>query len=106
MGSGPYYVLQKEKKSNRLIVTKNKHDLYSRGFSLNNLYWVQGEEPFFPFSAQAQIRYQSSVLKGQLLKKENKCYWQCISPQWAVTPGQSVVFYKGGQMMGGGIITK
>jgi tRNA-specific 2-thiouridylase len=35
---------------------------------------------------------------------EDRCQVHFDAPQWAVTPGQSVVFYQGEHCLGGGII--
>ena len=105
LGNGPYYVLKKDQEFNRLVVTKDKIDLQKKDFWLNNLNWIQGQEPSFPFPARAQIRYQTQAQEGQLIReKAGKYYWQYSTPQSAITLGQSAVFYKGQQMMGGGII--
>jgi len=105
LGNGPYYVLKKDKKFNRLVVTKDRTDLQKKGFQLSNLNWIQGQEPLFPFSARAQIRYQTQAQEGRLVReKAGKYYWQYSAPQSAITLGQSAVFYQGQQMMGGGII--
>ncbi len=105
LGAGPYYVLEKNKELNRLVVTKNKTDLQKKDFQLNNLNWIQGKEPLFPFSARVQIRYQAQARKGQLVRERTRKYcWQYSVPQSAITLGQSAVFYQGQRMIGGGII--
>jgi tRNA-specific 2-thiouridylase len=112
-GTGPYYVLAKDLKKNRLIVTGDPKDprLFSRTVALEKVSWVAGE-PRFPLRTRVKIRYQhqsvSAIIKTCSMKHAtyNNAYKvKFDKPQRAVTPGQSAVFYgKGGEVLGGGII--
>ena len=55
--------------------------------------------PRFPDMSQA---YSKDILKTA---EENQFRVEFPEPQWAVTPGQSVVFYQNEVLLGGGIIT-
>lgn len=52
-------------------------------------------------SLTAKVRYRSQAVEAQL--KNGNCL-QFAAPVWGVTPGQSVVLYQGGLVVGGGII--
>ena len=67
---------------------------------------MSGEIPKNRIEICAKIRYNSPEVKATLIlidKKEGKVVFK--EPQRAVTPGQSVVFYDGDEVLGGGIIT-
>jgi len=95
---GPYYVLEKKKKDNLLVITKEKKDLFKKELNFKNGNFFK--KPIFPFQAKVKIRYGG---KGEeALVEKGKVVFS--SPQEAVTSGQSVVFYKGEELIGGGII--
>jgi len=108
ISSGPYYVLDKNQKENLLIVTKNQKDLYKKELVAKNVNWISGKEPKLPLKIKAKIRYRHQPASAIITKNlESKTYaLKFDKSQRAITPGQSVVFYKGQEVLGGGIISK
>jgi len=106
LSGGPYYVLDKDLKKNFLIVTKNERNLYKKELVAKNVNWISGRAPKLPLKVQAKIRYRhqpaSTTLTYNL--KPKTYHLKFNKPQRAITPGQSVVFYKGEELLGGGII--
>ena len=105
LGGGPYYVLEKDLRKNILVVTRDEKDLYKKELIAKNVNWISGILPNFPLRVKAKIRYKHSPASATV-KEEGKRKVRVIfdSPQRAITPGQSVVFYKGDEILGGGII--
>jgi len=102
---GPYYVLDKDFKKNLLIVTKNEKDLYKKELTVKSVNWISGKKPKLPLKVKAKIRYRHKVSPATVYKIQNTKYKILFSSsQRAVTPGQSVVFYQGQELLGGGII--
>ncbi len=103
----PYYVLDKDLKKNLLIITKNENDLYRKELIAKNVNWISGKIPKLPLKIRAKIRYRhepaSTVITRSLKSKVSLRFTQ---PQRAITPGQSVVFYKGQEVLGGGVISE
>jgi len=97
---GPFYVLDKDIKKNTLIVTKNEKDLYKKELIIKDVNWVSGKQPRFPLKAMIRTRYRHKLASAVVDK--NKVISTKL--QRAITPGQSVVFYKGQELLGGGII--
>ena len=99
---GPWFVIEKNTKNNTLIVSKNQKDLLKKEFIAKNLNWILPQK--LPINAQVKIRYKSVFAKAKIAKhnKEIKIIFE--KPQKAITTGQSAVFYKGEQLLGGGII--
>ena len=116
---GPYYVLDKDLKKNTLIVTKNEKDLppdqkfgsgglYKKELRAKNINWISGKIPKLPIIVKAKIRYRHKAATAVITKtSRSKVYSLKFKvSQRAITPGQSVVFYKGQELLGGGIINK
>lgn len=98
---GPYWVLDKDLKKNVLVVTGNERDLLKKELSFKNVNWISGKKPKFPLRVKAKIRYRHKLATG-IIKKGNKFVFN--QPQRAITPGQSIVFYRGQELLGGAII--
>jgi len=102
---GPWFVLGKDTKKNFLIVTKNEKDLLKKELIAENLNWISGKEPKLPLKVKAKIRYRHKVSSATIYHLKSNIYHLIfIKPQQAVTSGQSVVFYKGEELLGGGVI--
>jgi len=99
-GIGPFYVVRLDYKTNDLIVSKDKDDplLYTKKFRIKNVNWVNEPE----LNCQVKIRYQAKSVDCKIIKD----VVILSKPQRAITPGQSAVFYKGEQLLGGGTIDK
>lgn len=111
-GTGPYYVVEKDLKKNILLVTNNEkhHLLFRSALTVEKVNWIAGE-PKLPVKAMVKIRYRnepvSAIIKPITHNLKPKTYEVVFdSLQWAVTPGQSAVFYsKKGELIGGGVIS-
>jgi tRNA-specific 2-thiouridylase len=107
-GAGkPWYVAAKRIASNELVVVQG-HDhplLMKKSLSALDTAWVSGEPP--PVSAYtAKTRYRQADAPCRLAKVlESEIRVDFAEPQWAVTPGQSVVLYDADVCLGGGVIT-
>ncbi len=102
----PYYVWKLDFKRNSLIVTDNEKDLYKKELIAEKVNWISGREPKLPFKIKAKIRYLHPAASATLVKKLQARKYKLIfsKVQRAITPGQSVVFYRGEKVLGGGII--
>ena len=114
---GPFYVVDKDFKNNILVVSKNRKDLLKKEFTASDVNWISPVDlsrqsrgsatakPSGPISAEVKIRYKSVLAKSRILDAGgNKVKIIFSKPQQAITPGQSAVFYKGGKVLGGGVI--
>ena len=101
---GPYWVLDKDLKKNTLVVSKNEKDLLKKEVVFKNANWISDKAPKISTKAKtkAKIRYRHKLSPGTM-KRGNRFVFN--KPQRAVTPGQSIVFYKNQELLGGGIIT-
>jgi len=106
-GTGPYYVVAKDFKSNELLVTTDTNDerLYASKIIIDDASWVSGTEPDWLKTYEAQVRYRA-VLSPCAVKAlgDGTLAVNFETPQWAVASGQSVVFYDRDACLGGGIV--
>ena len=99
----PLYVLKMEIATNRLIVGF-KSQLYSDRLTAGCVNWVSGLSLENGAEVTARVRYRAKEAKATLQINRDKVHVRFAEPQWAITPGQSVVFYQGEIVLGGGLI--
>ncbi|HSA89922.1 MAG TPA: tRNA 2-thiouridine(34) synthase MnmA [Burkholderiales bacterium] len=104
----PWYVAAKDPETNTLVVVQG-HDhplLMKRTLSAADAAWVSGEAPGAPSTHTAKTRYRQADAPCTLSKVlDSEIKVDFSTPQWAVTPGQSVVLYDAEVCLGGGVIT-
>ncbi len=90
----PLYVLQLEAERNALIVGAGER-LLREGCTLRAVTFTAGKPPSAAFSAAAQIRYHAAPTPVEVtLLDDDRAQVAFGTPQRAVTPGQSLVFYQ------------
>ena len=102
-----WYVADKDMKRNRLIVVQGREHrlLYSPRLTATNLNWSSGAPPHCHWVYGAKTRYRQKDAPCTLVDcSSQRCTVDFAEPQWAVTPGQSVVVYESRVCLGGGII--
>lgn len=112
-GGIPYYVAQKDFTTNTLVVAEGPYDerLFNREVMVSDVHWISGKKPKSPLQCEARIRYrqplQDCIVEPKAESREQKAASLNVTfsdAQRAVTPGQSIVFYRREEMLGGGCI--
>lgn len=105
----PWYVVDKNLDDNVLIVAQG-HDhprLFTDTLNATHVHWIADSPDELPFKCHAKTRYRQPDQACTIIdRSEQSCTVHFDQPQRAVTPGQSVVFYKGDECLGGGIIDR
>ncbi|ACC97654.1 tRNA (5-methylaminomethyl-2-thiouridylate)-methyltransferase [Elusimicrobium minutum Pei191] len=100
----PMYVIELLPKQN-LVVVGTKKDLYKDVLTASEINWGSVEEPKEPVKVQAKIRQMHTPSNATLTPLPgNRAEVKFDEPQMSITAGQSVVFYQGDIVLGGGII--
>ena len=104
-----WYVVDKDIEKNVLYVEQGEHHpaLYNPALLASQLHWVAGAPPSLPHACSAKVRYRQTdqpCTIGKLAAGAAQVTF--ATPQRAVTPGQSVVFYEGEACLGGGVIDR
>lgn len=100
----PLYVVALDPARNALIVGPEEA-LYAQGLIARDLHWIwkpEGER----FQAEVQIRYRATPVPAEVELQGGEALVKFSQPVRAVTPGQAAVFYRGDEVLGGGIIAR
>ena len=102
----PWYVSDKIIDENKLVVVQGQtnSDLYHTRLTASNVNWISGVPPQESQNITAKIRYRSNDTSCQINYRSNDILIDFEQPQFAIAPGQSIVFYDQNVCLGGGFI--
>tara|TARA_B100000945_G_C20382285_1_gene597895 strand:- start:171 stop:1262 length:1092 start_codon:yes stop_codon:yes gene_type:complete len=100
----PHYVTKIDSNKNNIFVGE-KVALLDDSCKVSNVNWLV-KDINFPCNIESQIRYNSKVISSKIIIRKGEYEVHFSEPQLAITPGQSIVFYKEDIVLGGGIIEK
>jgi len=100
-----YFVTKKNLKRNALIVAQgaNHPSLFASSLIATDISWID-TPPTFPMRCYAKIRYRQIDQPCTVKNQGTKLHVAFDTPQRAIAPRQSVVFYQGEHCLGGAII--
>ncbi len=100
----PYYVLKKDAETNKVILGSND-DLFMDTLEATDVNFISIEKLTEPLKVKAKVRYKQKETEATIYPLENGDVKVVFDiPQRAITPGQSVAFYDGDTVLGGGFI--
>ncbi len=102
----PLEVVGKNIKANELIVGEQGASQIT-GVELADIHWVSWRPPEneeVPF--ECRLRSLSSRKKGTLTYKGNKGVFSFLGAETLIAPGQSLVLYRGQEVIGGGVMAR
>jgi tRNA-uridine 2-sulfurtransferase len=105
-GGEPWYVVGKDVTANVLFVAQGGENrwLHSRRLEAESPTWTNGAPPATEFRCTAKTRYRQHDQACMVSIHDDRLEVRFDTPQRAVTPGQSVVFYHGEECLGGAVI--
>ncbi len=100
----PLYVLRIDPRKIQIILGK-KEDVFARRFLVKKVHFTACP-PKKKVVLRVRIRYNHREAQAELMPCRGKIKVNFKKPQFAVTPGQSAVFYSRDTAIGGGIIDR
>ncbi len=115
--SYPLYVVKIDADANQIIVGK-KEESYAKACYVAGMNFIMTDYPNSQVQATCMVRYRGKEVGAVLIPQWENCSGEGVKnkscddvmlvkfdePQFAVTPGQSLVLYKGRFVYGGGVI--
>jgi tRNA-specific 2-thiouridylase len=100
------YVIELDRAANRVVVGPGEL-LERRGLEADRVRWVAGRPPSDgPFEGVVRLRYRGDDVPAVLGADGDRLRVEFRSPQRGVAPGQSVVVYRGEELLGGARILR
>lgn len=101
----PRYVVAIDPEKNTVVIGENA-DLFTQEFLVGDLNFMAIDQLTSSLDVAVKIRYRNPATPARIIPGKNADNVKVIleTPQRAVTPGQSAVFYQGDLVVGGGII--
>jgi len=102
----PVYVVDIDAVNN-VVVIGEEEELFKDRFLVEDVNFISIEELEEPMQVKVKIRYTALPADAEVSPRDDgKVEVRLKSPQRAITPGQSAVFYQRDLVVGGGIIEK
>ena len=86
------------------VTVGDEEGLYTDRLRAASVHWVSGEAPPSGLEVKARTRYRSPEAAAVASVEGKGARVKFERPQRSITPGQAVVFYRGDEVLGGGII--
>jgi len=96
------YVVRLDVDKRQVIVGK-ADEIFSYELTAENVHWIYPPKKF-PATLQAKIRYTPRIADCTVESFGDNLRVKFFEPQRAITAGQSIVFYDGDEVLGGGVI--
>jgi tRNA-specific 2-thiouridylase len=93
--------------ADRAVVIGSRDEMLGRGLIAREVNWLVENGPLLALGSRfaVQIRHRAASVASELIRRDpNEIELALDEPVAAITPGQSVVFYDGDRVLGGGII--
>ena len=102
----PLYVVDIDAQSDRVTVG-SRADLERDRLEVSGVNFIAGESPVGPLRVSARIRHNHEPAPATIRALgHGRALVTFDSPQRAITPGQSCVWYRGDEVVGGGVIER
>ena len=88
----------------RAVIIGPRDELYGRGVIAREVNWL-ADAPTVGAEVRIRVRHRAPLAAGEIIRlDDNEIEIALDEPVSAITPGQSIVFYDGEKVLGGGFI--
>jgi tRNA-specific 2-thiouridylase len=87
-----------------VVTLGTEEDLFADRLFAEGVHWVGGTAPGGELEADVKIRYRTPASPAVVRSADGGAQVRFERPQRAITPGQAAVFYRGDEVLGGGVI--
>jgi tRNA-specific 2-thiouridylase len=102
----PLYVSRIRPETNEIVVAP-REGLFSKSLVAEDFHWIGPKPDAETIRGHAKIRYRHRPANSTLtVLSQGLVRCEFDEPQWAITPGQALVCYKGDRVLGGGWIRR
>ncbi|MFH0770392.1 MAG: tRNA 2-thiouridine(34) synthase MnmA [Candidatus Peregrinibacteria bacterium] len=98
----PLYIVRKDQRRNALIVAP-RGDVLTSSIPLRDCTWINGKAPKSHPAVEARIRSLGNRHRGTVAVHGTSAVFTLKKPIEPVAPGQSVMLYRGKEVLGGGM---
>jgi tRNA-specific 2-thiouridylase len=104
VGPEPAYVVRLDPARNAVVVGP-REALRATRLGAEQVNWIAVADLTAPLEVEARVRHRAPRVPARVVPRSpGEVEILLAEPQYAVTPGQSVVFYRGDVVVGGGVI--
>ena len=102
----PAFVTKIDFEKNRITLGDNEDLFHTTVISQQNVFAAHSPEIYDGKEVLAKVRYSAAPAEAVLKIDADRIITEFKQPQRAATPGQSIVFYDGDRVLGGGFISE
>ena len=99
----PRFVTHIDAENNRVMLGE-RDDLLATEATATDLMLIDEEALRANPEVEARVRYRSPAVKARVAIEDDRIRLQFEQAVWGITPGQSLVMYQDGRVVGGGIL--
>ncbi len=105
VGGGPALYVQKTDSIRNVLIVGSEEELSTKTVKIRDVNFLAGESPSEDERITAKIRSQGALNPCRVTQKDGEFVVEFENPVRAIMAGQSLVLYRGTELVGGGIMS-